>query len=293
MRDAIGLLDQCSGYSGGKITALTVTTILGSIDKTFIAAIAGHIINGQLQDVLRMAAELYSSGLDLRQFLRDLLEYYRDLFLAQISSSTDINLPDWINNQTKDKILHAIQSLSDADAKIRNSLQPRITLELALIKSCGFVAASPALPLESASVSQHTKILKTEAPKTNVIPLKKEDSTETSATSNAASIEQLLDDWPKILQKIKKKSIGTYTFLGEGTPDKIIGSKLIIKFNTNCELQMNSICNKKETRNLIEEIIKEYYGSSLTIAGIISNDKKEPPATNDLIKDEIKQDSLF
>lgn len=56
---------------------------------------------------------------------------------------------------------------------------------------------------------------------------------------------------------------------------------------------MNSICNKKETRNLIEEIIKEYYGSSLTIAGIISNDKKEPPATNDLIKDEIKQDSLF
>jgi len=273
MRDAIGLLDQCSGYSGGKITASTVTTILGSVDKTFIATIAGQIINGQLQDVLRMSAELYSSGLDLRQFLRDLLEYYRDLFLAQISSSSDIKLPNWINNQTKDKILYVIQSLSDADSKIRNSLQPRITLELALIKACGFVATTPALPLESIPATKQTKTVKTVTPTATLIQLKKEESAITPATlSDAISIEQLLLDWPKILQKVKKKSISTYTFLCEGTPVQIIGSKLILNFSANCELQMNSICNKKETRNLVEDIIKEFCDSSLNIAGLISND---------------------
>jgi DNA polymerase III gamma/tau subunit len=76
---------------------------------------------------------LTASGKDLRQALYDLLEYLREILLVILSPSKGAALPDWAENISAGRLLSLIQSLGDADSRLRYSLQPRITLELALL----------------------------------------------------------------------------------------------------------------------------------------------------------------
>jgi DNA polymerase-3 subunit gamma/tau len=132
LRDALSLLDQCAGAGDGQITLEVLNMLTGASGRDFIEMMTRHMAEGETADLLTGVAELYSSGRDLRQFLHDLLEYQRELLLCKLSR-TKQNIPEWAENVQPALLLKFLSALAEGEARLRISLQPRLTLELALL----------------------------------------------------------------------------------------------------------------------------------------------------------------
>jgi len=86
---------------------------------------------------------------------------------------------------------------------------------------------------------------------------------EASSPQAGAQLEQIKQQWPQIIDEIKKRKIALGSFLGEGHPEKITEDNvLIIGFNADNAFHMNSVNKNKKN---IEDIFQEVLGLSLRI----------------------------
>ncbi|MBR3391824.1 MAG: DNA polymerase III subunit gamma/tau [Firmicutes bacterium] len=161
MRDAVSLLDQCAGAFGASafgasafgasafgataqtIDAAAVGSLLGAADRSFIMELVRLLLSHDTAGVLAAVDELAKAGCDLRQALEDLLEAGRDILLSLVSRKGEAkeHVPEWAASFAPAAYLGLLQSLADVDSRMRYSLSPRVTLELALIQVCGLPEA--------------------------------------------------------------------------------------------------------------------------------------------------------
>jgi len=145
MRDAVSLLDQCAAVGGGRVDEAAVTALLGIADRSFIAGLLKLLLDQDIPGMLQAVDQLVREGKDLRQALADLLETARDALLPALARQAPA---EWAAYPPA-AFLNLLQELADLDGKLRYALSPRITLELALIKTCGIPALESALAGES------------------------------------------------------------------------------------------------------------------------------------------------
>ncbi len=159
LRDAMSLLDQCVSFAENEVTAETVAMVLGAMDGDFIAAMAAALYQQNLSFLLEGIEQLVQQGKDLRQFLQDLLEHFRSLALFQL-------MPDSQKNAAVDRalaqgalpdngvILSLMQILGEVDYRLRYAVQPRIVLELSLLKAAMPQTAEIVTPVKQVMVNQ-------------------------------------------------------------------------------------------------------------------------------------------
>ena len=294
MRDAVSLLDQCSAFAGEEISERTVAEVLGAVDGEFIAAVARGLTESDLPEVLRLSAQLLASGKDLRQFVYDLLECLRELLLAQAATEGGGR-----------RVLAVIQVLSEADSRLRFSLQPGVTLELALIQACGWrdePAPMPEMSVRSAAPRQkpsqteevgekpagkapakeETVRRETSAQHKNFAepkevggkPAEKIPATEETVRreakteeSVALSLERVREDWPKINSLIQKKSVTLPAFLAHARPGQVAGKDLVLYFASEYLVHMENVVNRPANKALLEEILRQVLGVPLNVRG--------------------------
>ncbi len=144
-RDALGTLEQLVTYGGARIELADVLEVLGVADAELVfeaaEALADHDSKAALLGVERLAA----SGRELPQFIRDLAAHLRHLFVTQTlgevpeTFSVTAEHTDRIAAQAErlpqGELLRAIDLLAAALAAIKDGSEPRIQLELALMKA--------------------------------------------------------------------------------------------------------------------------------------------------------------
>lgn len=171
LRDAMSLLDQCVSFAPDRVTAETVAMVLGAMDGDFIAGMAAALYQQNLSYLLQGIEQLVSQGKDLRQFLQDLLEHFRSIALFQLMPDSQKNaavdralsqgpLPD---NAT---ILSLMQMLGEVDYRLRNAVQPRIVLELSLLKAAMPQTETAAVVSKPTTANQQGGVAAVMSPKT-------------------------------------------------------------------------------------------------------------------------------
>ena len=144
-RDALGTLEQLVTYGGARVELADVLEVLGVADAELVfeaaEALADHDSKAALLAVERLAA----SGRELPQFTRDLAAHLRHLFVTQTlgevpeTFSVTAEHTDRIAAQAEripqGELLRAIDLLAAALAAIKDGSEPRIQLELALMKA--------------------------------------------------------------------------------------------------------------------------------------------------------------
>ncbi len=153
-RDAIGTLDKLITYSDGAITPTDVLDALGVTDADLLFEITDVVTERRTAEVLQFVQRLANDGTDYSQFIRDLLRHLRQLFLLQhleeaarddaalraLGQTVELDeqlltrlLPQ-ANNLSPREVVFFIERLGDAQREIRDGLDPRLQLELALVK---------------------------------------------------------------------------------------------------------------------------------------------------------------
>jgi len=155
MRDALSLLDQLMTCSQGLVTHEQVLDILGVIDRKIIFDLAGSLLIANIQAALDIVNDAYDRGHDMKKLYADLLEHFRNLLIVAMGSDIEklVDLPsgefEQLVSQAKPlsagDLNHIFDMLFSAEAAIRLSPQPRLALEMTLIR---LLRTKPTLPID-------------------------------------------------------------------------------------------------------------------------------------------------
>jgi DNA polymerase-3 subunit gamma/tau len=143
-RDALGTLDQLVSFGGSKVTTDAVVELLGAADAELLFDTTDAIGSADAAAALRAVESLARSGRDPGQFARDLIAHLRQLLVARAtgevpeSFTVTVAQPERLAEQAaaigEAKLMGAIDALSAAVADMREGDDPRLSLEVALLK---------------------------------------------------------------------------------------------------------------------------------------------------------------
>src|SRR5947199_5305347 len=144
-RDALGTLEQLVTYGGREVKLDDVLEILGVADAELVLETADSLVEHDPKAALLAVEKLSASGRDMTQFMRDLAAHLRHLFVVQTLGSVPDSFSVTAENTDRlaaqaarlaqGEVLRAIELLAAARAAVKDGSDPRIQLEMALLKA--------------------------------------------------------------------------------------------------------------------------------------------------------------
>jgi DNA polymerase-3 subunit gamma/tau len=144
-RDALGTLEQLVTYGGNEVKLDDVLEILGVADAELVLGAGEALAGRDPRAALLTVQSLSESGRDFTQFMRDLSAHLRHLFVVQtlghvpdsfsVTAEQTDRLADQAARLSQGEILRAIDFLASAIAAVKDGSEPRIQLEMALLKA--------------------------------------------------------------------------------------------------------------------------------------------------------------
>jgi DNA polymerase-3 subunit gamma/tau len=144
-RDAIGTLDQLVTYEDHKVTLEAVLEVLDVADADLIFGATDALAEHDPGAALERVQELAESGRDPVQFMRDLTAHLRQLVVIQtlgeapdsfsVTADQTARLEAQAQALPQSEAVRAIDLVADAIAAVKEGSDPRIQLEVALLKA--------------------------------------------------------------------------------------------------------------------------------------------------------------
>lgn len=144
MRDAITMLDKCLSYSDD-LSIENVVKALGTADYETFISLTNSIFSGNCKGVVHVIENVYSAGIDIKQFLKQYLNFILDLckysscksfnFLQvpQINSIQD-SFNEWLDGDNK--YMELLDTLIKLNAEIKWDTNPKALIEATLLLFC-------------------------------------------------------------------------------------------------------------------------------------------------------------
>lgn len=316
-RDALSLLDQSMGLYGKKISNEGILSILGTASQDFLFTTVDDLIAGRVQGLLEAINKLVDNGKDLSVFVKDLNGHLRDMLVAKLcdkpsdlidreSSELD-RLINQAQGASETRLVRAVEILSELLAYIKKSSQPRILLELALIKICrpsqedSYDALIDRIELLEKQVKDNSQRLprqmteavavyeKEPSPNASIdiverVPAKEDYESDPGPESSLepdsipmpkdegvkAKVKDPMANWPQILELVRKDRIAIYGLLADAKP-RLKGNRLILYFPPMQGFYAAAI-DKEDNKAYLEGLIKQLTGTDLRLKCLIEDE---------------------
>lgn len=143
MRNALTSLEQLIAFGDGHVTLEGAQNLLGSLDETDLSEIVLAIGRRDAAACFNWVARYVETGADLAQFVRDLAEYIRNMYLLSIAGiEVEIHVNEAVRkamvDQLKlfgeDRLSRLLLVLGDLSKELRTSSNPRLSFEIALTR---------------------------------------------------------------------------------------------------------------------------------------------------------------
>jgi DNA polymerase-3 subunit gamma/tau len=145
-RDAVSTLDQLAVACQNRIGVADVRELLGVTDGEVLFTTLDLVAAGDAAGCLRLVAEQVDAGTDLGTLVTDLLGHLRSLFLCQqlgelppeVAATDDerARLADQASRLAPATVHRLVDMLRDVLDQVKEGADPRLPLELALVRIC-------------------------------------------------------------------------------------------------------------------------------------------------------------
>lgn len=146
VRDTLSIADRCVSFAGSELTASKVISVLGVSEREVLINMTDKILDKNVGEALVELDKVLSAGKSPLVFASDMVSYFRDLLLVHtlkedsrqivvVKDDVFEKMKTQATEKTYASILKAIEVLSGIEQELRFSVQPRIVLETAIIKT--------------------------------------------------------------------------------------------------------------------------------------------------------------
>jgi DNA polymerase-3 subunit gamma/tau len=277
-RDAESTLDQLASATGGKIAMQDVLQLLGAVEDEALFRLCDLVVDGDTAGALVFLEDLSARGQDLGRLVTDLIEHLRHLLLVQHMSDVPDSLPvtdegrerlrEQANQMPQATVIRLIDLLAVAVEDMRQGGDPRLPLELALVK-----VTRPAADLSRESLAFRLERLEQggahggEKPREALSsPSPPEAASEESPRAAPVELDQLREAWRRsILPAVEQRSIPIGKTLGEAHPSALEGDTLTLEFPQTAAFHLQLAEDPKNTA-LLRDALYEVTGRKLAVA---------------------------
>lgn len=143
MRNALTSLEQLIAFGGGHVTLEGAQNLLGSLDETDLSEIVLAIGKRDAAACFNWVARYVETGADLAQFVSDLSEYVRNMYLLSmagieveisVNEATRKAMVDQLKYFGQDRLSRLLVVLGDLSKELHSSSNPRLSFEIALTR---------------------------------------------------------------------------------------------------------------------------------------------------------------
>jgi DNA polymerase III subunit gamma/tau len=300
-RDAVSTLDQLAAATNGTVDAQSVLQLVGAVEEETLLRLCDMVVDRDTAGALVFLEELAEQGQDLGRLVTDLLEHLRHLLLVQHMGHVPESLP--VTDETKDalrqqanqlpepSVLRLIDLLAFAVEDMRQGGDPRLPLELALVK-----VTRPHADLSRESLAHRVELLESRS-HTSAPPQPREQTPAAEAPALAAvepepvaqslQIEQVSDAWARsILESVRERSIPVASLLAEARPKELAGDTLTLEFPAGADFHRRQ-ASEPQNIGVLRDALYEVTGRKLAVVletGETESDEpdeSEEPATEE------------
>jgi DNA polymerase-3 subunit gamma/tau len=325
LRDILSLLDQVTAFGGEgegtsmqrRVTKELVTQTLGLVDQEKLFEITDAIAQKDAKRGLSILNQLIDSGIDLPEFVNSLLQHFRDLLVSKISPDAKIlfDLSDTYIDRYKEKakvfseidILRMIKIVADLNLSLKRATDPRIFLELALMKLFKMettVNLEEVLNrldqlqakqkedinlrnscLDSTSPSSSSQSLppddlaKRQGKEDFISPLSDDHIDARAIAKETISLQGLKEKWNEVLEKVKKTKLSLWSLVKDGEIVSIEDDIITIEFLNGRNFHKQQ-AERKENLGLVQKALGEIYGQSFHLKFELNQEKMIPSGSS-------------
>ena len=142
LRDALSILDQCSGMTSDMITAPLVETMIGLVSKSWVLTMVDILKSGNGAALLQAVDEALQMGRDARQIVTALVEHLRAMIVAKVLPDAEEllaydthreRLLAQTNELSMEEIGRYINVLQTVQNNAKQVDNPRVIVEMGLL----------------------------------------------------------------------------------------------------------------------------------------------------------------
>ena len=289
-RDAVSTLDQLAAATNNSVDAQAVLRLVGAVDEESLLRLCDMVVDRDTAGALVFIEELAEQGQDLGRLVTDLLEHLRHLLLVQHMGHVPESLP--VTEETKEllrqqanqlpepTVLRLIDLLAVAEEDKRQGADPRLPLELALVK-----VTRPHADLQRESLAHRVELLETRAHALGPhapAPKAAEPAGDGATTAVAAepapeapaaepppssplALEQVSEAWQRtIVEAVRDRSISVASLLTEAKPIGLSEDTLTVEFPPGNDFHRKQLDEPKNI-GLLRDALYEVTGRRLSV----------------------------
>lgn len=318
LRDALSLLDQVSSWQREQIDMDLLAESLGILPRGEYRAILQMIHAKQAAPVITKVNEVLRSGIDATEIVRGLQEVLRHMLLVKAApdTATELGVPgddlealkELTAEQSINDLLRVQNLLVNLEQKIRDGFDPKINLELALLKlvnmedsitlsqvlaqlAGGQAPSSPAEQPKPKGPQQNLE-LKRDNPGSVAEAAAPADPVPAKPKPQAKPDMQLGELWQELLRDLKSTNRNLQIKLSLAQPREIKDEKLMVAFDRQGEFHVRSL-QERDTRIILEEKLRHLGGRELKLHFFVDKGlapPKEAREGNNLFTESEKED---
>jgi DNA polymerase-3 subunit gamma/tau len=145
VRDGLSLFDQVLAFTGDEVPDADVAGLLGLVDRELLHRASRAIVEGDSLAMLALVEGLADYGADYRNFVRELLLHLREILLVKLAPAESpllhAILPEELERLralagalSEEDLLRGLDVLTRAEGELRSASDPRVALDLVLLK---------------------------------------------------------------------------------------------------------------------------------------------------------------
>jgi len=255
---------------------------VGAVEEDSLLRLCDMVVDHDTAGALVFIEELAERGQDLGRLVTDLLEHLRHLLLVQHMGHVPESLPvteetrellrQQANQLPEPTVLRLIDLLAVAVEDMRQGGDPRLPLELAIVK-----VTRPHSDLSRESLAHRVELLENRpapgghqasaAAAPARVPSEPESSPPRPEEPEAPQVEleQVADAWQRsIVEAVRERSIPVASLLAEATPTELADDTLTLEFPAGADFHRRQVAEPQNI-GLLRDALYEVTGRHLAV----------------------------
>lgn len=135
LRDSISILDQVIAYADGEVTLKDIHDVNGTISQQDLKQLIKNMFQNNIIEVMNIIDDYSNNGKSIVKITEEIILFFKNLILASVSKEYQNSIyEEFIESESTPRFLNSIQILNDTLLDMKKFSNPKMLLELALIK---------------------------------------------------------------------------------------------------------------------------------------------------------------